>query len=254
MSKNPTKKQIEEWKVIVKNLSKCRVAQLLKSKHKEIYNYILKITQNLTKSDNFSERAYYFIHNLKTNPKCPECNKDVKYINNQKGFQIFCSIKCSNKSKERRENHSKIWSKKSKEEISKITDKRKQFYLKLSNGLYTNIFQFPETTQKLKEIYLERSNGLYTNPRQFPETKQLTESTNMIRYGVKTPLQLVGYVSKISLKFINELLPHLENKKYYYDKEEWFLSDIGHFYSYDFTDKEQKKIIEFHGGLLAYEP
>ena len=46
-------------------------------------------------SDDLSECIYRFIRDDKEIKKCIQCGVKVKFINNTKGWQEFCSVKCS---------------------------------------------------------------------------------------------------------------------------------------------------------------
>jgi very-short-patch-repair endonuclease len=59
---------------------------------------------------------------------------------------------------------------------------------------------------------------------------------------------------KLSLLFIQHLLKTLPKKSYKYGDDEFFITDGQKLYSYDFTDIENKKILEFNGNFFHANP
>jgi hypothetical protein len=55
---------------------------------------------------------------------------------------------------------------------------------------------------------------------------------------------------KLCSLFITHLKKNLPKKDYKYGEEEFFITDNQKLYSYDFTDIENKKIIEFNGDFF----
>lgn len=66
----------------------------------DFYAYLLS---NYPKELSFGERLYWFYNKLNERPVCKQCGKPVRFFNIIKGYAEYCSCKCSNSSKEKRE-------------------------------------------------------------------------------------------------------------------------------------------------------
>ncbi len=105
-----------------------------------------------------SETLYCIYHSTEI-PKC-ECGKNTIFKGFVKGFSIFCSSSCSNKS-----------------DITK--QKKKEVCLKKYGK--ENPFQVEEFKEKTKKTNLEKLG--VENPSQSKEIKQKKKSTKLTRYG-----------------------------------------------------------------------
>lgn len=77
---------------------KCRSTKLNRN-NPEIYN---KIVEYIKSNDSlkdllFVQQVYHFIYQLPEVPTCPECGNMTKFFDIKRGYQKFCSVKCSNK-------------------------------------------------------------------------------------------------------------------------------------------------------------
>lgn len=118
----------------------------------------------------------YNIYYEITTPICPICKKNqLKFLSFSKGYTKFCSKKCEVNNPERLKKFSDTFKNKSKEEIDKITLKRKRTNLK-NNGSenYNNINKKIKTT--LKKYKVE-------NISQLEKTKKKVKQTKFEKYG-----------------------------------------------------------------------
>lgn len=288
LESQPTLEQIQEWKEIIRNIGINGRWQALNHTYPEIYNHILYTTQYLSEDCKFAERIFCYVNNLTTQPKCPKCGRKTNFINGTKGYHKYCSPICARtfiKNIElTRANKMQIhqW----KEIIKNIKPLRgrstiiKHAYPNIYNYIliYTHflpkckfaerIFCFMNNLIEIPKCPICGKNVKFTQNGTYPTycSKKCAQNSVEVRNKIKTNLFKKyntldmftlfgnGSVSEISLKFINELLRYLPEKKYYYDKDEWFLNNQGKGYKYDFTDQEQKKIIEFYGDYFHGNP
>lgn len=99
-------KSIEEFKIYFKennsNGVKCREKNI-KNKFPIFYNNLKDFQSNL-EIENFNEILFLFLNNLKNKPKC-DCGKELKFGKSiNEGYSKYCSLSCTNKSKEHIEN------------------------------------------------------------------------------------------------------------------------------------------------------
>lgn len=75
---------------------------VLKSKTK---NYLVTaLNKEFPEKLSLSEKMFWLANNLKTFPKCPVCGIDIHSFGGQtKGYNIFCSCSCAQKSVETRQ-------------------------------------------------------------------------------------------------------------------------------------------------------
>ena len=65
----------------------------LKKRFPEFVNYIdNKYPTNLK----WTEKLYWWYHNIKSQPLCPMCGSPLKFYDFDKGYQKYCSKKCAN--------------------------------------------------------------------------------------------------------------------------------------------------------------
>lgn len=86
------------------NKSGCKTTENWLKKHNiEIYNEIMN---NYKENDiSFKEKVFLYINDLNKSPKCPVCGKKVNFNDTlNKGYNLYCSIDCTNKSEDHKEN------------------------------------------------------------------------------------------------------------------------------------------------------
>jgi len=59
-----------------------------------------RISSRKLKKYNITSEELYLMYNNMDKPKCLICNNDVKYMGFKRGYNNFCSIKCSNKARD----------------------------------------------------------------------------------------------------------------------------------------------------------
>ena len=79
-----------------------KLGRLYIQKHyPEFYEHLLKVYIGKTSSDKLSEKLYLYYNELDQSPRCPICNNIVPFLGFfDKGYQKYCSLKCSNNSPE----------------------------------------------------------------------------------------------------------------------------------------------------------
>ncbi len=78
----------------------------LKNKFNDLYSMINDYSNKHNfNTYTFKEKIWFFINNETSHPECLECNKQLKFgksLNN--GYGKYCSLKCTNKNNEHKEN------------------------------------------------------------------------------------------------------------------------------------------------------
>ena len=176
---------------------------------------------------------YYYLHYISKDgikPKCPICDKEVKFKSITAGYLTFCSKQCINKSSIVREKikatnlikygveyaqqttenriKSSITAKNnSKERINKYKNtcierygvdnvrKAKEIQQKMYEAKLVNRPNDPTNREKYKNTCMERYG--VENVRQADVVKEKIKQTNVERYGVEYPLSLQEVQEKI---------------------------------------------------------
>lgn len=154
--------------------------------HVDLYNEIISFSKHI-KDIVFKQRVYLYINQLSELPKC-ECGKQLKFKKSLKeGYGKYCSVKCTNQSKEHKERVKKtnnlkyggnapISSKKVKDKIAN-TNKKKYGV----ENIFENIDYIKQKT--IEKYGIEHISKLNS-------TKEKIAETNKEKYGVSTPLML----------------------------------------------------------------
>ena len=91
--------------------------------YREFWEYITKIY----KCEKWTERLYWFYHNLNDYPKCPVCGNVPKFINLKLGYREFCGYKCMNSyndiQERKKETSRKNWGVDNPMQSKKVQDK-----------------------------------------------------------------------------------------------------------------------------------
>ena len=84
--------------------NKNRIKLVEKSLSKIYPDLVRSINESVRfRSDNFSEKVYFYLYNLKSRPICSHCNYNpVSFDTFSKGYHKYCSIKCSSNSEEKK--------------------------------------------------------------------------------------------------------------------------------------------------------
>ena len=136
------------------NCSNCTERSIELHYH-EFWQYI---TTNYHHSTNWTERLYWFYHNLTDFPKCKCCGAPTKFINLKNGYREFCSTKCMNSSKDiqerKKETSRKNWGTDNPMQSKRIQSKYKETVVN-KYGV-DNVFRLEETKKKIKQTCLEK--------------------------------------------------------------------------------------------------
>ena len=136
----------------------------IKKHYPDFYEYLLERYKDF-KYNKFSELLYCYKNNIDIHPTCPICGKDVPFLDFNRGYQKYCSLKCSNLSPE-------------------VQEKKKQTNLKNYGVEYAS--QSDEVKEKSKQVCIERYGGV-GNASESTKTKQ--HKTMEEKYGSKHALQ-----------------------------------------------------------------
>ena len=146
-------------------------AQNVKSKWPEFYDYLISL--NYPQNLRFSEKLYWYFHNITSHPICKECGKPTSYINFTKGYHDFCCISCGKRNKE-------------------SIEKRRQTCLKkygVENPNRSDVVK-----KKIEQTMFERYGVKHAL--QSKELLQKSQETCEKHYGVKCPSQNHEIVEK----------------------------------------------------------
>ena len=133
----------------------------------------------------WTEKLYWYYHNLTEYPVCPICGKPVKFIGLKKGYRDYCSVKCMGGSKEIKEKKKnttlKHYGVENPMKSKKVKDKMK------SNNLekygVENPFQLDSVKEQIKRTNQEKYGVSY--PQQSKEIYEKSKQTNKEKYGVE---------------------------------------------------------------------
>ena len=158
----------EEKIQLIEQLSPIHVVQVLRARHREIYDEIYKLYPQLDEYP-FKQKIYWYINGLDGFTKCLGCGKDIirKVRSLKEGPPKFCSLKCSNNS-------------------SKVKEKKKN----TSNDHYgvDNPFQSVEVQKKHQQTCIERYGVPYTA--QIEGMQEKIKQSCLLKYGVESTNQL----------------------------------------------------------------
>ena len=175
------------------NCSNC-TERSIEIHYPEFWQYII---DNYKHSTNWTERLYWFYHNLKDFPKCPNCGKPTKFINLKTGYREFCSTKCMNSSKsvqeKKKETSRKNWGADNPMQSKQIQSKHKETIIN-KYGV-DNVFKLGEIKKKIKQTCLEKYG--VEHHLQSPKCIKKQKETNIGKYGVECISQREDYKQRI---------------------------------------------------------
>lgn len=179
------------------NASNC-TERSIEIHYHEFWKYIIENYHCLK----WTERLYWFYHNLKEYPKCPVCGKPTNFINLKNGYREFCSTKCMNSCKDiqerKKQTSLKNWGTESPMKSNKVQEKLKNS-VREKYGV-DNPFQMDDFKEKRKKTCLEKYGA--EHHLQNPEIMNKQISTNIKKYGVECISQRDDY--KKIIKQTNE--------------------------------------------------
>ena len=180
-----------------------------------------------------SKQEYYdrFLRKNKNEGKCFECGKETDFITLVKGYRIFCSRQCLNKSQYHIKHCTETYTKNyinNKDNRRELNERTRNTCLEKYNGIG---FSSQELTQKYNETMLLKYG--HTNPSQVKEIQEKTKQTNIKKYGAEnvyasetikekikeTNLQRYNETSWTKSKEGREFLKNFTNSQEYKDKQ-----------------------------------
>lgn len=151
------------------------------------YPEILEQVEGLDFVDDFNQKVFCYLKDLKEIPKCKNCNENkVPFENFSKGYRDFCSVVCSSNSTEKKERIRQTNIEKYGVENPSLVTRDKA--LETMNERYgshiskTDIFR-----KKLKKASLDKYGVEY--PFQSDEVKKKIVKTMLNRHGYQNPLK-----------------------------------------------------------------
>lgn len=136
----------------------------IKKHYPEFYEYLLDTYKNYNYTK-FTELIYCYQNDIKEHPLCPICGKELPFLDFNRGYQKYCSLKCSNLSPE-------------------VQEKKKQTSLK--NYGVEHAAQAKEIKDKMINTCIERHGGI-GNASESTKRKQF--QTMKEKYGSEHALQ-----------------------------------------------------------------
>jgi len=162
----------------------------IKKKFPDFFNWIN--SQYSQESLSFSEKLYWYYHDLTSHPKCKyeNCNNNVKYHSFNVGYKHFCSVRCSTLSKETQSKIKETCLKKYGVEHSSrcpnVINKMKKTNIE-KYGCECSLHNI-DITKKKKRTWEEKYG--YDHPSKSDIIKEKIKMSNLEKYGVVSTLQL----------------------------------------------------------------
>ena len=162
------------------------VEKYIKKHFPEFHSYII---DHYPADLKWTEKLYWYYHNIKDCPRCLTCNKKVKFINFVKGYKIFCSDRCSFNSDYVRIKKKNTWIEKYGVEnpfrSKEVLEKRKNTWIE-KYGV-ENPTQNPDILNKRKRTWMEKygDESIFRSE----SFKEKRKQTLISRYGVGVPCQ-----------------------------------------------------------------
>ena len=151
----------------------------------EFYSKLMEYPDDLK----FTERIYWYFHNLTEKPKCPICGGAPKFISFNEGYLEYCSFKCSMQSSTRIDRIKTTMLEKygveNASQSQEIKDKKKKT-LQEHYGV-----DVPLQSDVIKQKHGETCLKIYgvKNASQSQKIKDKKKETLRKHYGVDSPLQ-----------------------------------------------------------------
>lgn len=147
--------------------------------------------------EKWTERLYWFYHNLTDYPKCPICGKRTAFTGLKTGYREFCSYKCLNSSSDvqNRKKATSIRNCGSPHHMqTKLGKEKVKATVREKYGV-DNVFQAPDFNDKRTKTNLKKygtEHHMQTNL-----CKYKVKQTNLERYGVECISQREDYKERI---------------------------------------------------------
>jgi len=157
--------------------SKCKEVYFIQN-HQELYNNIIQYAKDKNISNyTWNEKLHMYYHSYTIDDILCYCGKQTKYRGFKRGYNNFCSNKCSSNSNN--------------------MQKRRMNTLKNNlNKKYgvDNVFQLDNIKNKIKDTNLKKYG--VENPNKNEKIKNKIKQTNLKKYGVENYTQTKDYLKK----------------------------------------------------------
>ena len=207
-------------------------------------------------SHNITAKEYYDTYMKKPDEEiCPICGKNTPFLKICKGYQRFCSISCSQRSKDTREKFKETFRK--NHNGAENNFQIKEIQIKAEKKANTK-----EALEKKKLTSLEHYN--VENPAQSEEVKQRAQQTNLIKYGYRAYNKEKGKQTMLEryncehalqnpdIKRKQEQTEYNKWRKYAKDNNYLFVQDLLKEYGTGWYQSELGKSIVFVVGQQAF--
>ncbi len=196
----------------------------IKKNYNAFYNYLLTRYTDY-KYIKFSELVYCYKNDIDVHPVCPICGNPTPFLDFNRGYQKYCSLKCSNSSKDVQikkvqtsmDNYGVEYPAQSNTIMNKIintcnkkyggignaSEQIKQKQYKTMNELYgvNHALQNNDIKQKSNTNTINKYSGIGMGSN---EIRQKIESTNVKLYGCVNPTNLLKIINKRILTNIDK--------------------------------------------------
>ena len=167
----------------------------IKNNFPDFYEYI---TNNYSDELKFTEKLYWYYHNIHEKPTCCECHKNTtRFISFFEGYAQFCSSKCvrtsSSLHKKMKDTILKKYGVENVSQSQEIKEKKKQT-LKEHYGV-NNVYEIPGMKDQIKNTILKKYG--VKNALQSQKIKEKIKQTNLKKYGVENPFSSQEIKEKI---------------------------------------------------------
>jgi len=169
--------------------------KITESSINKYYPEVIEYTKSINFVDDFKQKVYCYLKDIKSIPICKHCNLHVvEFENFSKGYREFCSIKCSSNSEQKK---NKIINtnleKYNVENISSVTrDKALETMLEKYGCHISKTNRFKE---KIKISSIE-SYGV-NHPFMSQELQLKIKKSNLEKYGFENPMKNKEVVDKV---------------------------------------------------------
>jgi len=155
--------------------------KILSKRNPEIYIEIKNFSKKYFLTHlKFQQQIWHFINKYIDTPKCPECQKELKFKRSLKeGYGVYCSISCTNKNKDHIEKSKTTWLSKKDEILEKIKKTNLNLY-----GV-ENIF---EDVEKIKSSVLKKYNVSHIS--KIPEINEKRKKTFLKKYNTTSNFKI----------------------------------------------------------------
>lgn len=185
---------------------------------------------HISTTHKMSKQEYYdrFLKRDKNEGKCLECGKETGFVTLVKGYRIFCSRQCLNKSQYHIKHCIETYTKNcidNEENRKELNERTRNTCLEKYNGIG---LASQELTKKYNETMLLKYG--HTNPSCVTEFQEKTKQTNIKKYGVENV-----YASEYGKQRIKET--NLER----YNETSWTKSKEGREFLKNLTNSDEFK-------------